>query len=192
MVRVFFMVAFLSAAIFNGMAQNNGITMDTVIPAGESDRMTFPDRDDFQGAMVVSGPVGLLQIETVYPDEMDEDIETFLNINGSITAYDMAFEQLISHFRQIRSGAPESLWSDLRSQILEHEVRTLNKLLVPIYKRYFSHDEIKALVAFYQTPAGAKFTGTIGLITREATEISQEWAIGLGQKIVEYLEQAGY
>lgn len=192
MTRFSFIIAFLSAAIFYAAAQNNETTMMTVTPDGESSGRTFPDRIDFSKNPVVTGSAGSLENGENYPENLDKDIETFLNINGSVTAYDMAFDQIISHFRQIRSGAPESLWADMRSQILANEVQSLNKLLVPIYKRHFSHAEIKALIAFYQSPAGEKFTGTIGLITREASEISQEWAIGLGKKIVEYLEQAGY
>jgi len=115
--------------------------------------------------------------------EFEKDIETFLSINGSSATYDLAFEQMVSQFKMIRADAPEELWKEVRTQIFDKEVPVLNKMLIPIYMKHFTHSEIKALIEFYQSPIGKKVTGTITPITIESIQFSQKWITGLGQKM---------
>ncbi len=115
--------------------------------------------------------------------EFEKDIETFLSINGSSATYDLAFEQMVSQFKMIRTDAPEELWKEVRTQIFDKEVPVLNKMLIPIYMKHFTHSEIKALIEFYQSPIGKKVTGTITPITIESIQFSQKWITGLGQKM---------
>jgi len=115
--------------------------------------------------------------------EFEKDIERFLSINGSTATYDLAFEQMVAQFKMKRADAPDEIWKEVRVQIFDKEISTLNKMLIPIYMKYFTHSEIKALIEFYQSPIGKKMTGTISPITNESLQISQKWIIGLGQKM---------
>jgi uncharacterized protein len=115
--------------------------------------------------------------------EFEKDIEKFLSINGSTATYDLAFEQMVAQFKMKRADAPDEIWNEVRVQIFDKEISTLNKMLIPIYMKHFTHSEIKALIEFYQSPIGKKMTGTISPITIESVHISQKWIIGLGQKM---------
>jgi hypothetical protein len=115
--------------------------------------------------------------------EFEKDIIKFLSINGSSATYDLAFEQMVTQFKKIRADAPEEIWKEVRIQIFDTEISVLNKMLIPIYMKHFTHSEIKALIEFYQSPIGKKVTGTISPITIESIHISQNWIIGLGQKM---------
>jgi uncharacterized protein len=115
--------------------------------------------------------------------EFEKDIERFLSINGSTATYDLAFEQMVAQFKMKRADAPDEIWKEVRIQIFDKEISTLNKMLIPIYMKHFTHSEIKALIEFYQSPIGKKMTGNISPITNESLQISQKWIIGLGQKM---------
>jgi len=119
--------------------------------------------------------------------EFEKDIETFLSINGSSATYDLAFDQMVTQFKMIRADAPEEIWKEVRTQIFDKEISELNKMLIPIYMKHFTHSEIKELIEFYHSPIGKKVTGTISPITTESIHISQNWMIGLGQKINAYI-----
>jgi uncharacterized protein len=125
-------------------------------------------------------------------DDFDRDIEQFLRINGSSAAFDIAVDQMVSQFKMMKSDAPDAVWTDLRDQVFDREIEALYKLLIPLYKKHFTHPEIKSLIEFYRSPLGEKVTGTLGMITHESLAISQNWAMGLGMKITEFLQQKGY
>lgn len=117
------------------------------------------------------------------PSEFEKDIETFLSINGSSATYDFAFEQMVARFKMTRSDATDEIWQEARVQIFDKEISALNKMLIPIYMKHFTHSEIKVLIEFYQSPIGKKMTGNINPITTESIHISQKWIVGLGQKM---------
>lgn len=124
--------------------------------------------------------------------ELDNDIKKFLAINGSTAAYDMVFDQMVAQFKMMKTEASDEVWKAIRTDVFNKEIETLNTLMIPIYKNHYSHDDIKAFITFYESPAGKKLTGAMGQITQESMQLSQTWAMGLGQKINEYLQKKGY
>jgi hypothetical protein len=55
-------------------------------------------------------------------------------------------------------------------------------LAVPIYDKYFTHDEIKALNVFYQTPLGQKSITVLPKLTGELQTAGQKWGADLGRE----------
>ena len=58
-------------------------------------------------------------------------------------------------------------------------------LIVPVYAKHFTNDELDALIAFYQTPVGRKTVSVMPQVTQEAMQIGQRWGQSLGPIIVE-------
>jgi uncharacterized protein len=56
--------------------------------------------------------------------------------------------------------------------------------LIPIYDKYWTHEEIKALIAFYQTYLGQKSVEVSTKISDEAFVIGSAWGQSLGPEIV--------
>jgi hypothetical protein len=48
--------------------------------------------------------------------------------------------------------------------------------LVSVYARHFTHDDIRALIAFHETPVGRKVVSVMPQVTQESAQIGQEWA----------------
>ena len=69
----------------------------------------------------------------------------------------------------------------------EANYEDLLESLVPVYARNFSHAEIKAILAFYKTPAGSKFIKTQPKIMQESAGIVQAWASHYLAKVQERL-----
>jgi len=139
--------------------------------------------------------VGLLLaglLASAQNSEFEDDIKKFLAINGSTAAYDMVFDQMVAQFKMMKTEAPDEVWKAIRTDVFDKEIKALNTLMIPIYKNHYSHDDIKAFIAFYESPAGKKLTGAMSQITQESMQLSQTWAMGLGQKINEYLQKKGY
>jgi len=50
---------------------------------------------------------------------------------------------------------------------------------VPICAKHFSHDEIRQLVAFYESPAGRKAVAVLPQVMREGTDAAQRLGISM-------------
>jgi hypothetical protein len=68
----------------------------------------------------------------------------------------------------------------------------LMERMVPIYDRHFSHDDIKALLSFYQSPAGQRTLQVMPQILQESAGIGVTWGQELGQAILLEMEKEGY
>ena len=124
--------------------------------------------------------------------EHTSDIERLLTVNGSTATFDLAFFQMVEHYKAIRGDTPENAWNELKVNVYEKEINALHQQLVPVYKKHFTPDEIRELIRFYETPLGKKLTGTFATITRENMQISRNWSVNLSHKMNEYLKQKGY
>lgn len=61
------------------------------------------------------------------------------------------------------------------------------ELLVPVYVKHFSEDDLEAIIAFYETPAGKRMVKAQGDLARETQATGQKWGQDLGKKIAEEL-----
>jgi hypothetical protein len=84
---------------------------------------------------------------------------------------------------------PQAFWSTFRTRL---DLESFSNLLIPIYDRNFSHDDIKGLIQFYESPIGRKLLEATPQITRESYAAGQEWGLKLGQDLVNELIRQGY
>ena len=59
---------------------------------------------------------------------------------------------------------------------------------IALYAKYFTHADIKGLIAFYETDLGRKAIANMPSLMREGGEIGQQWAQGAMPRIMQVLE----
>jgi hypothetical protein len=65
--------------------------------------------------------------------------------------------------------------------------------LVPLYDKYYTHDEIKQLIKFYESPLGKRVLEITPLLSTEAGEIGEEWGKKLAAEVFDDLmKERGY
>jgi uncharacterized protein len=62
------------------------------------------------------------------------------------------------------------------------DVQHLLDLAVPVYDKNFSHQEIRSLIEFYQTPLGQKTIAALPKVTAEMQEQGRKWGEELGKQ----------
>ncbi len=115
-----------------------------------------------------------------------------LELNGSKESYDMVFEQIVTQMKYSMPNVSDENWAKVKEDVFDKQITELNKKLVPIYKKHFTLDEIKNIVAFYQTETGKKLAQKNGVIAQESMAIGQQWGMQLGQAIQNYISTKGY
>jgi hypothetical protein len=123
-------------------------------------------------------------------EEKRRDIKRLLQLNGSGQASVQVFEQMLPNmsnmFRAMFESMPEAT-RERAVRIMEEEGRrgfTAERMvdeLVPIYDTYLTGEEIKSLIAFYESPAGRKMVAVQPLIIRESGAAGEK----IGNEIVE-------
>ena len=61
-------------------------------------------------------------------------------------------------------------------------------MLAPVYKKYFTVDDLKEIIKFYNTPVGRKYSKNLIPLTQDAMAIGTEWGRMIGQKFSESID----
>lgn len=68
--------------------------------------------------------------------------------------------------------------------------QTLIALVIPVYDKYLSDEEIKGMIQFYSTPLGKKVIEVLPKLTAESEQAGQQWGSQIGrQTMIEVLQE---
>ena len=118
-----------------------------------------------------------------------DDIRRLLELTGSGKIGTRMAQALIENYQKTYSKVDSSFWQEFSQEINPEE---LVNLTVPIYDKYFTWDEIRQLINFYETPTGKKIISTLPAIMDEAMNAGQAWGRAISEKILKRLKEKGY
>jgi len=127
--------------------------------------------------------------QSVPSAEMQEDIRSLMEVMGAGNLAVQMMNQMLGPMKQAMPNVPEEFWAKFMAKLDMSEVIDM---IVPIYAKYFTHDEIKQLLAFYRTPLGQKVIATLPAVIQESMLAGQKWGEQLGQQVVDELKAEGY
>ncbi len=119
----------------------------------------------------------------------EKDIRRFLKVTGAAELATQTMKQMVGMYKQQMPQVPAKFWDDF---LKEAKAENLIDLLVPIYDKNLSHDDVKALIKFHESPAGKRYTAALPKITAESQAAGQQWGMALGQKVFQKLQEEGY
>ena len=131
-----------------------------------------------------STPSGLLAND---PEKYKMIIETMEYMKTSHFAEDM-MAQTLSAMKSSVPGVPDSFWTDFQKKLSTND---LQERLISIYDRYFTKDDLRAALAFYQTPSGQKMLSEMPALARDSMAAGQEWSRKTGEEAAKELDRRG-
>ena len=120
---------------------------------------------------------------------MEEDIRKLMEVTGAGNLGVQMMNQMLEPMKQATPNVPTEFWTRFMTKVDPGE---MIDMVVPIYAKYFTHDEIKQLLAFYRTPLGEKLIATLPAIMQESMAAGQKWGQLLGQQVRKELDAEGY
>jgi len=127
----------------------------------------------------------------------EADIRRLLEVMGVKKVVDETIQSLMQSLRPVLSNSLPA--GDYREKLIDLfnakfqskvDVAQLLELGVPAYDKYFSHEEIKGLLAFYATPVGQKSIAVMPQLMNEMREAGRKWGEQLGRaSMSEVLEE---
>jgi hypothetical protein len=125
----------------------------------------------------------------IYGQTKNDDIIKLLKISGTDKLADQMMTAIIPQFKQLIPGIPDAFWVKFREKL---NMDDFILACVPAYNKYYTHDEIKQLIRFYESPLGKRMVEVTPLISQETMVIGQQWGEKLGQDIVNELIKDGF
>jgi len=138
----------------------------------------------FSGSIAIAGNIA---------PEKKADIEKLLNITGALKiGKQISNAVVINMTRALKTSRPDI--PDRMYRILAEEVNNIieeqmfakggyMEMGVLIYDKYFTHDDIKGLLSFYQTDLGKKTIKVLPQIVQSSLKAGQLWGQALGPLI---------
>jgi uncharacterized protein len=114
----------------------------------------------------------------------EQDIRRLLEISGSAKMTDQILDQMRATFDE--DGSDKEFWDAFRAEIDPAE---LIRMTIPIYDKHFTQEEIRGLIAFYQTPVGSKYVEKLPAIAQDSMVIGMKWGEELVEKAMAKLEE---
>jgi hypothetical protein len=125
-----------------------------------------------------------------------KDTGMLANMNRMI---DLLTPQIIGGLKKTNGGIPAAVWDEFTGICTEEMKRSLPELeepVIAIYDANFSADEVKQLVAFYQSPVGRKIIVQLPQLMQQSVTMGQSWGQQAGARAVERIralaKQKGY
>ena len=120
--------------------------------------------------------------------EKEREIRKLLGVTGTTKNIPEMMDQMIAEFRKALPDVPSQFWDDFRKEI---NVDELVGLMVPVYDKHLSLEDIKAANAFFATPAGKRFAEKMPVMSGEGFEIGRKWGEAKGRLVAERLKEKG-
>ena len=111
----------------------------------------------------------------------EEAVKELLEVTGAGNLGVQMMQQMLPGLKKLGPDLPESYWDDFISEVDPDE---LAGLIVPIYQKHFSEEEIRELLRFYRSPTGKKVTETLPMVMQESMVAGQQWGRSLSQRVL--------
>ncbi len=127
------------------------------------------------------------------PPEKQADIRKLMDIMGTGNLpRQLAASGSRRMFQALKTARPET--PERAQEVMQQELAQLlaenmdgsgglNGRIVPVYDKHFTHEEIRELLAFYQTSLGRKTLGVMPRVNMESLVATQQWLASLRPEI---------
>ncbi len=114
------------------------------------------------------------------------EIRKMIQASGIESTMKVVMVRVLEAERARNYTLPAEFWNRAESEM---DTADLVNQLIPLYDRYYSLDDLKAINAFYASPAGQHMIAVKTQLTTEAMKIGQQWGRNMGQKIMSEMEE---
>ncbi len=113
-------------------------------------------------------------------DGFKADMKKYMTLSGQISTFELLTKDLVKNIPESNQAA--------FSKDLKVSLDVLMDKMAEMYMTEFTHEDVKAMIEFYETPAGKKLSEKNGVLFEKGQLIGQEWGMGLQGIMMKYME----
>lgn len=107
----------------------------------------------------------------------------------------MISQQMLQSLKAQRPDVPAHTF-EVVQDVAEKEFETafegpdgLQQKMIPLYAKYFTQDDVRGLIAFYQSPLGQKSLSVMPALMQDAMKLGQQWASEATPRVQEAIKK---
>jgi uncharacterized protein len=116
-------------------------------------------------------------------------IRKLIEVTGASQLGKQVMDTLFEQLKPLYPDVPAELWTELAALFTPAEV---TELVVPIYDKHFEADELEALLAFYESPAGRKLLAKMPAVMQESVGVGNTWGQQKAMELLQRLTERGF
>jgi len=120
-----------------------------------------------------------------------ESFKKMMIANGSEQTFKTVIDQMVSNYKAERPEVKQEIWDGLGETFHKVGIEELLDLLLPVYQKHLSLEDINNMTAFYQTPTGKRFAEKTPAITQESMQAGQVWGQKIGEEFAKKIAEKG-
>jgi uncharacterized protein len=117
----------------------------------------------------------------------EKSVKELMVLTGAGDMGVQMMQGMIPALKQMAPQLPESFWTNFAKEVNPNEVVDL---IIPIYAKHFTEEEIQEAIKFYKSPAGRKMIQEQPQVMQESMAVGQEWGRKLAEKVMEKAKKA--
>ncbi|HYO67401.1 MAG TPA: DUF2059 domain-containing protein [Archangium sp.] len=110
-------------------------------------------------------------------------VRRLMELTGAEDMGRQMMDMMTGHFSQ-SANIPPGFMEKFR-EVAQQE--SIVDLLVPVYMKHFSEEDLDAAITFHESPAGRRFLAAQPLVLQEAKEVGEQWGVRLAEKTLRAL-----
>lgn len=115
-----------------------------------------------------------------------------LEVSKSMEAMKQIAPQITAMLKQQSNGQlSDQALKEIETEMIAMYDRMI-QAMIPVYQKYLSLEDIKGIIAFYESPVGKKLAESNTKIAVEIMPIAQQIGMETMQKLAKNLEEKGY
>ena len=105
----------------------------------------------------------------------------FIKVQGQFETFNATIDQMTSMM-----GV--TLNDDEKVEFTNDVMSSLIEMLVPIYQKHFTEQDLKDAIDLFKTPIGKKISEKSPIIAQESMQASMQWGMELSTKLQKYMK----
>ncbi|MEM7455342.1 MAG: DUF2059 domain-containing protein [Planctomycetota bacterium] len=121
--------------------------------------------------------------------ELRTEIRRLMEMTGQAEMGRQIVGQMVGMFQQQNPSIPAEFWENFMAEVDTNE---MVELVIPMYEKHFTKEDIMAMTEFYLSPIGQKMLAAQPLIMQESMAIGQQWGANIAQRAAQKMRESGF
>ena len=121
--------------------------------------------------------------------DFEDNIRKMLEIQGIEKNWETVINQMTQMQKESNTDIDSEFWTKVQNEILEDSYSKLYDLVVPIYKKYLTENEVKSIIEFYESEAGKSLISKTPMILQESIKAGGKLGEEIATQVTQEIEK---
>ena len=125
------------------------------------------------------------------PIEYEAKVRKMLELTGAVENFNITVTNMLEVQKETHMGAlGKEFFNQMEAEMKEVGIEKLVPMLVPIYEKYLTEEDLDGIILFYESEVGRKLIQKTPSILQDAIDVGEEWGEKIAKEIINRIENS--